>query len=82
MPEARDIIYVLRDNSTLRTVPVDPELARKLTREGRKAREATAERDRLIAEAYKAGGGLREIARLVGLTHPTVKYIVGRAESQ
>lgn len=40
------------------------------------------ERDRLIVEAYHAGGGVREIARHVGLSHPVVLDILKRAEGQ
>lgn len=60
---------------TVRLV-IDPDTARKLTAAGRKARDARTERDRLIREAYEQGAGVREIARLVGLAHPSVIKIV------
>jgi transposase-like protein len=62
--------------STIPTVPVDPALARKLTTAAGKARDWTEERNRLVREAHAAGGGVREIARLVGLTHPAVLNII------
>jgi DNA invertase Pin-like site-specific DNA recombinase len=62
--------------STIGAVPVDPAAAKRLTTAATKAREWTEERNRLIREAHAAGGGVREIARLVGLTHPTVLNIL------
>jgi hypothetical protein len=57
---------------------VSEERAKRLRRLSRQAAEATVARDQLIVEAYLAGGGLREIARLVGLTHPGVLRILRR----
>jgi transposase-like protein len=62
--------------TTLLPVPLDPDLAKRLERVSKRAREATDERNRLIREAHAAGGGVREIARLVGLTHPSVLNIL------
>jgi transposase-like protein len=62
--------------TTVPAVPVDPTTARRLTAVAKRAREATEERNRLIREAHAAGGGVREIARLVGLTHPSVLNIL------
>jgi hypothetical protein len=59
-------------------MPVQPDLARKLAAVAAAAVKSTAERDRLIVEAYQAGGSLREIARLAGLSHPGVLRIVRR----
>jgi hypothetical protein len=60
------------------TMPVDPSLARRLKATAKRATEATVERDRLIVEAHRVGGGVREIARLVGMTHPGVLRILRR----
>jgi predicted transcriptional regulator len=64
--------------TTVRDVPVAPDLARRLKATSKRATEATVERDRLIVEAHRAGGGVREIARLVGMTHPGVLRILKR----
>ncbi len=66
--------------ATVPPVPVDPALSKRLTRASQKAKDYTAERNRLIVEAHAAGGGVREIARLVGLTHPAVLRILAKAE--
>ena len=58
------------------TVPDD--IARDLERAARRIREATHERDRLIVKARDAGGSLREIAELVGLSHPGVAKVLKR----
>ena len=52
--------------------------ARDLRTAGRKAREWTTRRDELILAAHTAGGGVREIARTVGLSHPAVSRILRR----
>jgi predicted transcriptional regulator len=62
--------------ATVPVVPVDPTTAKRLTTAATKARDWTEERNRLIREAHAAGGGVREIARLVGLTHPAVLNII------
>ncbi len=62
--------------STIAPVPVDPATAKRLTTAATKARDWTEERNRLIREAHAAGGGVREIARMVGLTHPAVLNIL------
>jgi predicted metal-dependent RNase len=51
------------------------ETRKALMRVGRKVRDATAERDRLIKDAVAAGGSLREVGQAVGLTHTAVKFI-------
>lgn len=63
---------------TVPTVPLDPAAARRLAALGKKAKDATAERDAYVVEQYKAGGGMREIARAVGLSHPGVRRILER----
>jgi DNA invertase Pin-like site-specific DNA recombinase len=73
--------------TTLTVVTIDPQLARRLKAAGenaaadRKVADASdAERDALIREARAAGGSLREIAAVVGLSHTQVKNIAhGRA---
>lgn len=64
--------------TTVREVPVPPDLAEKLRRAAGKAERWTLERDRLIAEARKAGGTAREIGEMVGLTHAGVLKIEKR----
>lgn len=65
--------------ATVPPVPVDPALSKRLSRTSQKAKDYTAERNRLIVEAHAAGGGVREIARLVGLSHPAVLRILAKA---
>lgn len=57
-------------------VALDPARAKRLEKAAKKAVEWRQERDRLIKDAYEAGGGVREIARLVGMSHPGVKRIL------
>lgn len=64
--------------TTVPGVPVNPALARKLSRIADKVRDSTAERDRLISEAIHAGGSLREVAELVELSHTAISKIVRR----
>jgi DNA invertase Pin-like site-specific DNA recombinase len=54
---------------------------RDLRNAGSKTREWTERRDDLIRQAYSGGGGVREIARAVGLTHPAVLRIVNKGTS-
>lgn len=63
---------------TLRAVPVDKELAAKLRKAAKQSAHWREERDRLVREASAAGGSLREIAALVGLSNPGVKRILDR----
>lgn len=67
---------------TLPDVALDPALAGQIATESERARTATpvtAERDRLIRQAYADGAGVREIGRAAGLTHRAVTKIVSRA---
>lgn len=64
--------------ATLPPVAVDPELKKKLTRTAQAAVKNTVERDQLIAQAYRQGASMREIGRLVGMTHPGVRSILIR----
>lgn len=63
---------------TLLGVPLDPDAVRELSRAAGMADTWRGRRDRLIREAYASGAGLREIARIVGLTHPAVRKIIDR----
>lgn len=65
-------------SSSLFEVPLDKDLAKRLTRAGGNAARWVAERDRLIAEARQRGGTLREIAELVGLSHTAIRKIEAR----
>lgn len=62
------------------TTMLTTEMERLLGRSAHKLDRALAERDRLIREAAAQGGGLREIARAVGLSHAGVKKIVEREQ--
>lgn len=65
--------------ATVAAMPLDDETLRDLSRAAKQASTWTERRDRLIVEAVQAGGGVREVARAVGLNHATVLYIVKRA---
>ena len=64
--------------TTIRPVHIDPVTARKLATTAAKAAQNTVERDKLIAEAYRAGASMREISRAIGMTHPGVRSILIR----
>lgn len=55
---------------------IDRDAVRDLSRAATKAREWTAERDRRIVAAVKAGASLREVAAVVGLSHTSVANII------
>lgn len=57
---------------------VDTDTARKLRRAAAQQARYHAERDELIRQARAEGMGVREIARLVGMTHPGVLAILAR----
>jgi transposase-like protein len=59
-------------------VPLDDSTSRELRAAGNKVRQWTDRRDDLVRAAHAAGGGVREIARLVGLGHPSVLRILKR----
>jgi DNA-directed RNA polymerase specialized sigma subunit len=67
--------------ATAHAVPLDKDTAKQLAKAGQKAAQATAERDRLIAEARAKGGTLREIADLVGLSHTAISKIEARHDA-
>lgn len=66
--------------TTVREVPVPPELAERLRRAAGKAERWHEERDRLIYEARKAGGSAREIGEMAGLSHVQVLNIEKRLD--
>lgn len=61
---------------TLPSVPLDDATARELARAGKHAQTWTERRNDLIREAVANGGGVREVARAVGLNHATVLNII------
>lgn len=64
--------------ATVPAMTLDDDTARELSRAARQAETWLQRRDRLIVEAVAKGGGVREVARLVGLTHPSVLNILKR----
>lgn len=60
---------------------IDPKTARELSRAAKQVQSSLLRRDELIVQAHGEGAGVREIARIAGLTHPTVLNIL-RRESQ
>ncbi len=54
-------------------------MSQKLVHAAKMTGEWRAERDSLIRQAHDAGGGVREIARMVGLSHPAILGILGRS---
>lgn len=58
--------------------PVDGDLRRRLAKASQTAVRSTKQRDQLIAEAYRQGASMREIGRLIGMTHPGVRSILIR----
>lgn len=64
--------------ATVPAVPLPEELQKRLAAVGRAQRFIDKNRDALIVEAAEAGGSLREIAELVGLSHTGVRKIVNR----
>lgn len=64
----------------LAQMAVPPELAKRLERAAKNAGKWKHERDQLIIDAYEAGGGVREIGRLVGLSHPGILRIIRQQE--
>lgn len=58
--------------------PVEPDTEKRLTSAARRAETSKRARDAEIVVAFIAGAGIREIARAVNLTHPTVKAILDR----
>ncbi len=57
---------------------LDAPTTRFLSRAAKSATTAVAKRDALIVEAVREGGGVREVARAVGMNHTSVLHIVKR----
>lgn len=65
---------------TLSAMPISDDDARELSRAAQMARTWTRNRNDRIRDAHAKGAGLREIGRLVGLTHRAVSKIVERGD--
>ena len=61
---------------TLAAVPLPEDTARRLKRAGENQRKWIEQRNEMIVLAYEQGGGVREIGRLVGLSHVSVLNIL------
>lgn len=64
------------DPTTVQEVTISPEDARVLAAWADEKERAIKGHNDFIREVYAKGGGLREIARLVRMSHPGVKHIV------
>lgn len=62
--------------TTVGGMSLDDDTARELSRAAKKAAAWTEKRNDLIREAVANGGGVREVARAVGLNHATVLNII------
>jgi len=60
-------------------VPVPSDVAAQLLLISARLKADTAERDRLIVEAHKAGASLREIEKVAGITYGGVLKIIRKA---
>lgn len=60
----------------LADVPLPEDTARRLKRAGENQRKWIEQRNEMIVLAYEQGGGVREIGRLVGLSHVGVLNIL------
>jgi predicted transcriptional regulator len=58
---------------------VSPPVAQQLASQSKRAREATALRDRLIRQMRDEGSTLRSIAESAGLTHSAVAKILAKS---
>jgi DNA-binding NarL/FixJ family response regulator len=67
-------------DGAIATIPamLDRALARRLRRTADQIATATADRERLIVEAHRAGASLREIAEHAGITHVAVMKLIRR----
>lgn len=61
--------------TTLPPVTINSDTEKSLRTAGRKVAEWTAERDRLVKQAVKEGGSLREVGAVAGISHTAVKFI-------
>lgn len=66
---------------TLAAMPISDDDARELSRAARMTDTWRTNRDNLIREVHAKGGGLREIGRLVGMTHRAVSKVIARGDS-
>lgn len=66
--------------STLTTVSIEPDLAKRLRASASNLERAKRTRNQLIAQAIAKGGSLREVGQLVNLSHTQVRHI-SEAES-
>lgn len=76
----RRLVIVDVPAATLLEVPVEPRLAKRIQAATERRQAAEVEHERLIVEAVSAGGSLREVAALAGLSHVAVLKIVKRAK--
>lgn len=65
---------------TVPAVTLSAEAARAIAAAAERARTNTAERDRLIRDAHRAGASLREIASAAGLHFTSVRKIVKKEQ--
>ena len=68
-------------SASVPVVPVPEELARRLRSAAQRISRGTEERDQAILDAADAGGSLREIAALAGITHVGVMKIIRKRRS-
>lgn len=61
--------------TTLPPMTIKSDTERALKTAGRKVAEWTEERDRLVKQAVKEGGSLREVGAVAGISHTAVKFI-------
>lgn len=64
------------DRNRLADVPLPEDTARRLKRAGENHRKWIEQRNEMITLAYEQGGGVREIGRLVGLSHVQILNIL------
>ena len=57
---------------------LEPAMERRLAKAAEQAKTAVRTRDLLVVEAYKAGGGVREIGRALGMNHNAVRHVLRR----
>lgn len=62
--------------TTVEPMTLDDDIARELSRAAKQVTSWTERRNNLIREAVAAGGGVREIARIVGMNHTSVLNIL------
>ena len=66
------------DSATVPAVTVPDDIAKRIRSAAQRISRGTAERDQAIIDAAEAGGSLREIAALAGITHVGVMKIIRR----